>query len=314
VTAPAYRIVAAEPTPEGRAAFARIALPYLAKREALNNLLLGVVDGVARGRFGADAVMVTAEDVHGDLAALLLRVPPNPLLVAAGCRGDAREALLAWLAEHDPELPGMVGPLAEAAGAARWWEAHTGRRLELRMHQGVYRLRAVTSARRAAGRARLAEARDRERVAAWLGAFEEEALGGRVSDPAELWASFTGGGARRLHVWEDERGEVVSLAGRAGRTPTGARIAPVYTPPALRGRGYAEALVAAATQRELDDGARQCFLYTDLGNGTSNALYERIGYVRIGEAGEFRAVADAGSGAGAAAPDDVAPSEPPSGS
>ena len=300
MSAPAYRIVVAEPTPDGRAAFARVALPYLAKREALNNLLLGILTSVAAGRSGPTITMIAAEDASGDLAALLLRVPPNPMLVASGSRGDALEALLAWLVEHDPDLPGMVGPLPEAEDAARWWEAHTGRRLELRMHQGIYRLRAVTSAQRAAGRARLAEEHDRELLTAWLGAFEEEALGERRSDPAELWASFTGGGVRRLHVWEDERGEVVSMAGRAGRTPTGARISAVYTPPALRGRGYAEALVAAATQRELDDGARQCFLYTDLDNGTSNALYERIGYVRIGEAGEFRVVADASAAAQAA--------------
>ncbi len=295
MSAPAYRIVAAEPTPEGRAAFARIALPYLAKREALNNLQLGVLDGIATGGYG-DAVMVAAEDAYGDLAALLLRTPPHPLLVASGCRGDAREALLAWLVEHDPDLPGMVGPLDETIDAARWWEAHTGRRLELRLREGVYRLHEVTSARRSAGRARLAEPRDRERVTEWLGAFEEEAFGERRSDAAALWASFTGGSARRLHLWETDQGEVVSLAGRAGRTPNGARIGPVYTPPALRGRGYAEALVAAATQRELDDGARQCFLYTDLDNGTSNALYERIGYVRIGTAGEFRLV-ETGAGA-----------------
>lgn len=296
MSAAPYRLIVAEPTPAGRAAFARIALPYLAKREALNNLALGVLDGVATGAYG-DAVLVAAEDESGDLAALALRTPPHPLLLPAGCRDDARLRLLAWLAENDPDLPGINGPLPETEAVARWWEAHTGRRLERRMHQGIYRLRSVTSARRAAGSARLVEARDRESVTAWLAAFLEEAVGERSADPDALYASFTSGTVRRLFVWEDERGEVVSIAGRAGRTPTGARISAVYTPPALRGRGYAEALVAAVSRRELDDGARQCFLYTDLGNATSNALYERIGYVRVGEAGEFRVVDDASGAA-----------------
>ena len=290
-TAP-YRLIVAEPTAAGRAAFARIALPYLAKREALNNLQLGVLDGVATGRY-EDAVLVAADDPNGDLAALLIRTPPHPLLLPAGCRDDARTFLLAWWLEHHPDLTGMVGPLPETGAAARWWEAHTGRRLELRLHEGVYRLRRVRPAPRAAGRLRLAEPRDREHVSHWLGAFEEEAFGERRSDPEALWWSFQAGGTRRLHVWEDASGALVCIAGRAGRTPNGARIGPVYTPPALRGRGYAEALVAAAAQRELDEGARMCFLYTDLSNGTSNALYERVGFERIGEAGEFRVVEDA---------------------
>jgi predicted GNAT family acetyltransferase len=35
-------------------------------------------------------------------------------------------------------------------------------------------------------------------------------------------------------------------------------------------------------------GARACFLYTDLANPTSNAIYERIGYGRVAEAAEIR--------------------------
>ena len=78
-------------------------------------------------------------------------------------------------------------------------------------------------------------------------------------------------------------GEPVSVAGWGGPTPNGIRIGPVYTPPELRGRGYATALVAELSQTLLDGGRRFCFLYTDLANPTSNAIYERIGYVRVCE-------------------------------
>ncbi|MDP8927425.1 MAG: GNAT family N-acetyltransferase, partial [Actinomycetota bacterium] len=63
-----------------------------------------------------------------------------------------------------------------------------------------------------------------------------------------------------------------------GPTPNGIRVGPVYTPPDLRNRGYASALVASLTQRELDAGRSFCFLYTDLANSTSNKIYQRIGY------------------------------------
>jgi hypothetical protein len=58
----------------------------------------------------------------------------------------------------------------------------------------------------------------------------------------------------------------------------------VYTPPELRGNGYATALTAEVSQRLLDGGRTFCFLYTDAANPTSNAIYERIGYRKVCEA------------------------------
>jgi predicted GNAT family acetyltransferase len=68
------------------------------------------------------------------------------------------------------------------------------------------------------------------------------------------------------------------MCGTSRSTPNGSRIGPVYTPPDLRRRGYASAVVAAASQAQLDAGARFCFLFTDLANPTSNRIYQAIGY------------------------------------
>ena len=75
--------------------------------------------------------------------------------------------------------------------------------------------------------------------------------------------------------------------GFGGPTPNGIRIGPVYTPPELRGRGYASALTAQVSQLQLDRGKRFCFLYTDLANPTSNAIYRRIGYERVCDSREL---------------------------
>jgi predicted GNAT family acetyltransferase len=86
-------------------------------------------------------------------------------------------------------------------------------------------------------------------------------------------------------LWED--GEPVSLASCSAPTPTGIRIGPVYTPPERRGRGYATALVAELSRRLLAEGHRACYLYADLANPTSNAIYERIGYRRVADSAEI---------------------------
>jgi predicted GNAT family acetyltransferase len=61
----------------------------------------------------------------------------------------------------------------------------------------------------------------------------------------------------------------------------------VWTPPDLRGRGYAGSLVAFACSRALQEGAERCMLFADLANPTSNAIYQRVGFERVGDAREW---------------------------
>ncbi|WP_338061095.1 GNAT family N-acetyltransferase [Streptomyces kanamyceticus] len=68
------------------------------------------------------------------------------------------------------------------------------------------------------------------------------------------------------------------MAGVTRRTAGQVRVAPVYTPAALRGRGYGGAATVAVSRAALDAGASDVLLFTDLDNPTSNSLYQRIGY------------------------------------
>jgi len=293
VTAGSHRVWVAGTSPTERAAFAAAAVPFLARDEARNNLQLAILDAVLTGRY-QEAILVAALDADERVAAVLLRTPPWPLLLASGCAPAALEAALAWLLEHDPDAPGITGPLPESADAAARWAAQRGVAVRRQMHQGVYALRAVRPRERAGGRMRLTADGDRARIVPWLHDFQLEALR-RIETEAEVaFASFVGHADRRLYVWETPDGEPVSVAGCSGRTPRGVRIGPVYTPPEQRGRGYGEALVAAVSQRELDEGAEACYLYTDLAYGASNRLYLRVGYEMIGESAELRFEARAG--------------------
>lgn len=83
-------------------------------------------------------------------------------------------------------------------------------------------------------------------------------------------------------LWEVE-GEPVALSGYRGRTPNGIRIGPVYTPPHARRQGYATALVATQSAWLLEQGRKLCFLFTDMANSTSNSIYRKIGYEKVGD-------------------------------
>jgi uncharacterized protein len=266
--------------------------PLLLEDEARQNLLLGIAGTIrdAPELYPLRSFWLV-RDGDGVVAAAL-RTPPYNLVLA---RPRSQEALAA-LAEAvaGEELPGVVGAVPEAADFAELWSAHTGATFRTNMRQGVYALEQVEPPPPVSGSARVATAADRALALQWWIAFGDEVLHeggpGRANAGTMVDHRLSSASAGIL-LWEDG-GEPVSLAGWGGPTPNGIRVGPVYTPPELRGRGYATALTAELTQRLLDgrlyDGRRRfCFLYTDLANPTSNAIYERIGYARVAQSAEI---------------------------
>jgi predicted GNAT family acetyltransferase len=272
------------------AAFLERAGELLLADEARHNLILGIAGTV---RDSPDLYPLRSFWLvrdGGEVAGAALRTPPYNLILA---RPRSSEALAALADAVDEDIPGVVGSVPESEEFARLWSLRTGLRARTNMRQGVYSLQQIQQLPAAPGSARVATANDRELTLRWWIAFGEEVLheGGPGRERAEstldhrLSSSSAG-----ILLWEHE-GEPVSLAGWGGPTPNGMRVGPVYTPPELRGRGYATTLTAELSQRLLDgrlsDGDRRfCFLYTDLANPTSNAIYERIGYRRVAESAE----------------------------
>ena len=272
------------------AAFLAEADELLLADEARHNLILGIAGAI---RDSPDVYPLRSFWLvrhAGRVVGAALRTPPYNLILA---RPASPEALAALAGSVSDELPGVVGAVPESEEFAELWAAQAGARARTSMRQGVYSLEHVEPPPAAPGSARVATAADRELVLAWWIAFGEEVLHeggpGRENAAAMVDHRLASPGTGIL-LWEHE-GEPVSLAGWGGRTPNGIRVGPVYTPPRLRGRGYATALTAELSQQLLDgrlfDGGRRfCFLYTDLANPTSNAIYERIGYRRVAESAE----------------------------
>jgi predicted GNAT family acetyltransferase len=187
------------------------------------------------------------------------------------------------------DLPGVHGQKRDARAFSSLWEERTGAVASVFTAQRIYRLHRVDPPRPVDGRMRVALPADVPLVAGWLDAFGVEALR-NTPDPDGARASavrfIAGIGRRTLYLWDD--GRPVSMTLAAAVTPNGSRIGAVYTPPEVRGRGYASTLVAAASQSQLDAGRRFCFLFTDLANPTSNKIYQAIGYEPVCDVDEYR--------------------------
>ncbi|MGW7544502.1 GNAT family N-acetyltransferase [Streptomyces sp. NPDC054770] len=217
----------------------------------------------------------------GSVAAALLHTPPYTLHTTP-VTADETEALVDRLLALGHPVPGFSAERAVAEAFAAEWERRTGVPGELRESMRLYRLAEPTAPSPAPeGRARLAGAADRDLLIRWYEGFVADAGTGNSRDGGE-WADF------RLSydgvtLWETPDGTPVSMAGVTLAVAGQIRVAPVYTPPELRGRGYAGAVTTEVGRAALAAGAAEVLLFADLANRTSNALYQRIGYRQVAD-------------------------------
>lgn len=90
--------------------------------------------------------------------------------------------------------------------------------------------------------------------------------------------------SENLFLWQD--GDIVSMARIAEKNEKYARINYVVTDRAKRNRGYVKMLVGNVSKILLEQGVLP-MLYADDNNPYSNAAYQRIGYLKVGEITEF---------------------------
>jgi hypothetical protein len=260
--------------------------PFLLRREAEHCLILGLLDGLRAGdQWGTVPPLMALVENHDEVAAVALMTPPHNLIISWTADDSILDAIARELHAKAVAVPGVNSSAEIARKFALNWSELSGHSFRVQMAQRIYQLRQVTSETRAAGRLREPNQSDDALLREWRAAFSIDAEGmdpGQAREAAALPLPKS----RRLLLWEVEH-TAVSMAGYAGPTPNGIRVAWVYTPPENRGKGFAGACVAALSQKLLDDGRKFCFLYTDLANPISNHVYQKIGYEPVTDAAVY---------------------------
>ncbi|WBB61342.1 GNAT family N-acetyltransferase [Streptomyces sp. WMMC500] len=262
-------------------AFTAAAGPFLRAEPAAHTVLLTAAASLAAAgldRYGdAPPEFGWWRGADGRVAGAFLGTPPLPLLLAH-MPPSAAAGLAELRAAGGLPVTGINAGRAAAEAFAGAWTARTGAAGTVEERHRLYRLGELVPPDPAPpGRARPATADDRDLLVDWTREFHVES-GGGVGDPARAVADRLAYGGATL--WEDG-GRPVSYAGITRTVAGMARVAPVYTPPPLRRRGYAAAVTAAVSRAAAAVGAREVLLFTDLANATSNALYQRLGYVPV---------------------------------
>jgi len=271
-------------------AFRGAATPFLVRDEARHNLLLGISSTLIQRPDVYELFDLWVVSDGDEVTGAALRTPPFNLVLARPSGDAALDALVDRLLEEGQDLPGVVAAIPELESFVGAWTAQRDVDASLLLRQGIYEVREVAPTPPAPGSARPATGADRDLVLGWMLAFGEEVLPdppGAERQARLVESRLDATDAAGLWLWEDD-GAPVSMSGYGGETPNGIRVGPVYTPPGLRGRGYATSLVAEQSRWLLSAGRSFVFLYTDLDNPTSNAVYRRIGYRMVAESGEVR--------------------------
>ena len=126
---------------------------------------------------------------------------------------------------------------------------------------------------------------DFDQLVEWTLAYEQEALGVAVTPARRAHVSTRlvraiNEGA--LYVMTDHD-VLVSQTGFNSEVPGIVQIGGVWTPPHLRGRGYARTIVARHLITARDRGVEKAILFTAHDNLPAQKAYESLGFERIGD-------------------------------
>lgn len=259
---------------------------FLEKRESENNLPLGLAHTLARDPryYGDEPPLLMSILENGGPVGVAVRTPPSRIVLS---RFDtdleaAVDRLVDLLRGCEIPVPGVVGPEMESrCFSDTWTKAHPGLTATNSARLRVFEARSVVDVPLAPGWLRLAGMEDHSLMAKWIAEFSREATR-EESEPekaernAERYIA-----ERNLYIWDHDR--PVSIARQSRTMINGTHVTLVYTPPALRNRGYATSCVYQLTKKLLAGRYKFCSLFTDLANPASNHIYQKIGYVPLGD-------------------------------
>jgi len=255
------------------------AADFLASDPVRHNLILALLHNrVAHPEPGRYWIVLVGDAPAG----VVFQSPLDFIATMTPMSDDAVTATVDAIVGYGVQLPGASGEAGTVARFAGHWAERTKTAACPVQAQRIYEVERPIPAYPVPGDPRQATDGDRDILVSWLRALQAE-----TGDPPGEAATVI---ERRLaagHLWLWHDDGPVAIAGLSDPVAGVVRMGPVYTPPQLRNRGYASALVAEVSSATRAKGLR-CILYTDLGNPTSNSIYRKVGFRAVAEALRYR--------------------------
>jgi uncharacterized protein len=250
---------------------------FLLENMLLNNLMLGILyrlksDGMKKGD-----LLMSVEDHHQ----LILCMSGLYIILYANTDQESiYEEAVNYLDQHHISYPGIIGPVDNCESFKRAYFKLTNQQMNLLMNQRIYKNEKVIKVSDIEAKLLIAQIDDLSILSEWYYDFlkvtgEMYTIEYANQKMSEMIAS------KKVFMIKQNR-EIVSMAVSTRPFLTSVTVGCVYTPPQHRFRGYATKCVELLTEHLLKS-YQYCTLYTDLSNPTSNSVYQKIGYVPIGD-------------------------------
>ena len=229
----------------------------------------------ANGSHAQQPLYWATVEEEAEIIGCAFRTPPHRLGITA-LPLTAIPALVESVGALYRTLSGVAGPEPAAQTFAAAWGKLRGMRWSVQSRQRLLAHQAIVpTGDPPLGALRLATATDAVIAERWGAAFAHEsglaALDGAVC--ARLIPE------RRLYFWDDAGPRC--MLGVLRETRDAAAIGILYTPPALRDRGYASAAAAAFSRHLLDRGLTHSYFCLDPSNAAADWICRRLGYAVV---------------------------------
>ncbi len=179
------------------------------------------------------------------------------------------------------KLCGVIGPIDNTTDFAKLW---SGTQYSIDMHQGIYEATHIMTPKLSGEHLVKASDEHTEVCLSFIKGFvtdcfpKENEVSERAREIVERNIA-----AGRMYLLLNSDSEPVSIAANVRESKNASTISLIYTPPEYRSRGYGSKVTALLSDLILKDNKLMCNLFTDLRNPTSNSIYQKIGYKKIGE-------------------------------
>jgi RimJ/RimL family protein N-acetyltransferase len=246
----------------------------------LSNLASAGIEDLGEDYQGSYAAAFSGQDITSVAAhywngCLLLQAP----------NGGAELAALALAASGRP-LKGILGPAPQVAALRRELKLLSQpcriQNDEDLMGVDFAALRVPEALESIDLRVRLARSSELDLLVNWRVAFAAEALGDKDSPDlrAQTRAEIARWQAAKVNLVLEQRGRLVATCSIIADYGTSIQLGTVWTPPPLRGRGFARCLVAGALLRARGKGKTRAVLITS--NPAAKRAYRAVGFQVLG--------------------------------
>lgn len=185
------------------------------------------------------------------------------------------------------QVTGLTGPLLQVREAGVALRLETGK-AKLCADEGLYALNLsdlVVPPALSTGAivCQAPSPQQRDSLCTWRLAYDIEVLGATDSpEQRKRAADFLDWQIADGNAWVAmDRGAPVSLSAFNATLPDIVQLGGIYTPPELRGRGFAKVAVAASLLAARDHGASRAVLFTN--NPSAVRTYKALGFERVGD-------------------------------